>query len=190
MAEGMMIIGGSSSGKSQYAEELAEAMGRELGFPVYYLATARVIDEEFAERVERHRHRRPAAWETIEEPLNLAGALRGLGPKGVICLVDGVSTWMSNLLIENPGDQRVGDAEKEKRCLDQVHDFIAAWRSVDGLVIMVADEVGWDLQPEYELGRIFVNLNGRANQLLARHAREVIFIASGMPICMKGGING
>ena len=190
MAEGILIIGGSSSGKSQYAEELAEAMREKLNLPVYYLATARITDKEFAGRVERHRRRRPADWKTIEEPLDLAGALRSLNPGGVIWLVDGVGTWMSNLLIENPVGQRDWYAKREKQCLNRVGEFIAAWPSVEGLIIMVADEVGWDLLPEYELGRIFVDLNGRANQLLARNAKEVVLVASGVRLYVKGGING
>lgn len=187
MAEGIMIMGGSSSGKSQYAEEIAESAGENLGFPIIYLATARVVDEEFAGRVERHRQRRPAAWNTIEEQLDLARVLRSIGDKPVICLVDGVGTWISNMMIESLGAEGVWDARKQINCLSKVYDFIEALKEIDGLIIMVADEVGWDLVPEYELGRIFIDLNGLANQILAAAVGEVFLVLSGTPICLKGG---
>lgn len=187
MAEAIMILGGSSSGKSEYAENIVASLEKKLGFPVYYLATARVIDEEFADRVERHRQRRPSSWQTIEEQLDLARVLRGISKQPVICLVDGVATWMSNLMIESLGPEGIWDASHEEACLNKVYDFIASWNEADGVIIMVADEVGWDLMPEYELGRIFMDLNGRANQILAAAAAEMFFVSSGTPICLKGG---
>lgn len=188
MTRGIFVLGGSSSGKSQYAENMVASLEKELGFPVYYLATARVIDEEFAGRVERHRQRRPSSWKTIEEQLDLAGVLRSIGQQPLICLVDGVGTWISNLLIESMEIEKAWDAEKNDNCLKRVYEFVESWKGFDGIIVMVADEVGWDLLPDYELGRIFMDLNGQANQILAGAARETFFIAAGTPICMKGGI--
>lgn len=188
MAEGILVIGGSSSGKSQYAEALAEKIERETGFPVYYLATARVTDEEFAGRVERHRKRRPTWWATIEEPVDLAAVLQDNGRQPVIYLVDGVGTWISNLLFKTPEGQK-WDAKKQNLCLDKVREFVETWMFVEGVVIVVADEVGWDLDSKFELGRLFVDLNGEANQILAACSKEVFFVVSGIPVCMKGGVN-
>lgn len=182
-----MVLGGSSSGKSQYAENIVYSMEKKLGFPVYYLATARVIDEEFAERVKRHRQRRPSTWITVEEQLDLAGILRNPGHKPVIILVDGIGTWLSNLILNSLESEGLWDARMKDRCLRIVQDFIDSWQEIDGIVVMVADEVGWDLTPEYELGRIFMDLNGLANQILGRAARAMYFLTSGIPLCMKGG---
>lgn len=187
MARVIMVIGGSSSGKSQYAEEITAYMETQLGWPVYYLATARVTDEEFADRVERHLSRRPSAWSTIEEPLDPARVMLRIKHQPWICLLDGVGTWISNILIESMERERAWDGETEADCLKKVYDFIESLRGLDAVIVMVADEVGWDLAPGYELGRVFMELNGNVNQILARAANEVFLVASGNPVFLKGG---
>lgn len=187
MAQVIMVLGGSSSGKSRYAEQITASLETELGYPVYYLATARVVDEELAGRVERHRHRRPLAWNTIEEQLNLAEVLRRIGTQPLICLVDGIGTWISNILIESLNPARQGEAAKEAECLERVYEFVQSWPGIDGAVVLVADEVGWDLPPGNELGRIFMEWNGQANQILAGAAQDMVLVVSGIPVCLKGG---
>ncbi|MEN6390967.1 MAG: bifunctional adenosylcobinamide kinase/adenosylcobinamide-phosphate guanylyltransferase [Syntrophomonas sp.] len=189
MARVIMVLGGSSSGKSEYAEEITASLEAQLGGPVYYLATARVIDEELAGRVERHRLRRPFSWSTIEEPLNLAAVLPSLEPQPLICLVDGVGTWISNILIESLEPDKAWDARAELDCLQKIYDFIEALKEIDGAIVIVADEVGWDLLPVYKLGRVFMELNGLANQILAEASTDLVFVTSGTPVFVKGGIS-
>lgn len=188
MARIIVALGGSSSGKSQYAEDLTVSLEKKLGGPVYYLATARVIDQELAARVERHRQRRPSSWKTIEEPLNLAEVLSGIEPQPFICLVDGVGTWISNIMIEGHKPESAWDAGAEAACLQRVGDFIEALKRIEGVIVIVADEVGWDLPPVYELGRVFMDLNGLANQFLAEASTDLVFVASGTPVFVKGGM--
>ena len=97
------VTGGARSGKSGYALRLAAAAGA----PVVLIATAEARDDEMRERIEAHRRERPAAWRTVEEPLDLAGALRGLA-EDEFAIVDCLSLWVSNLL-EAPAACR-GDA--------------------------------------------------------------------------------
>ena len=92
------VTGGARSGKSGYALRLAA----EAGTPVALIATAEARDDEMRERIEAHRRERPAGWRTVEEPLDLAGALRGLA-SDEFAIVDCLSLWVSNLL-EGPND--------------------------------------------------------------------------------------
>jgi adenosylcobinamide kinase/adenosylcobinamide-phosphate guanylyltransferase len=188
MAEAVMILGGSGSGKSAYAEEMAAFLEQELGLGVCYLATGTIADEEFARRVALHRQRRPASWRTVEEGLDLAGALRGLGQGPLICLVDGIGTWVSNLLLQNADEEDwTWDAGQENQFLQRLQEFIEAWAGMEGVLILVADEAGMGVVPEYALGRAFRDLNGKANQMLAQAADTVYFVAAGLPLCLKGG---
>ena len=97
MAATIFITGGARSGKSRLAEGLALAYGAPLG----YLATGMAGDAEMAERIARHQARRGPAWTTIEEPLDLAGAIRAHEGSVKALLVDCVTLWLTNLLLKH-----------------------------------------------------------------------------------------
>lgn len=187
MAQVIMVLGGSSSGKSAYAEKLTREMEARQSWPVHYLATGTIWDDEFARRVELHRQRRPASWDTIEEPYDLAGVLRSHQNHPAIYLVDGIGTWVANLLFEEGESDWAWDDEKEKKCLLRLQDFIKTGARVTGAVIMVADETGSDMIPENQQARVFQKLNGLVNQVLAAAADSVYWMTSGLPLPLKGG---
>jgi adenosylcobinamide kinase / adenosylcobinamide-phosphate guanylyltransferase len=187
MAEAIMVLGGSSSGKSSYAENLARKMQEKYDCQVYYLATGTIWDEEFASRVEKHRQRRPDDWQTVEEPCDLAGVFNIIEDHFAIVMVDGVGTWLSNMMCRQSGENFEWNEAKEKSSLHAVLNFIDHWDRFNGIIIMVADEVGMEIVPEYYQARIFRDLNGQVNQILARKSSRVYFVAAGIPICLKGG---
>jgi adenosylcobinamide kinase/adenosylcobinamide-phosphate guanylyltransferase len=163
-----LVLGGARSGKSAYAEALVEAGGRGL-----YLATAEAGDAEMAERILSHRQRRGESWITVEEPLDLAGALkRHAAPERPI-LVDCLTLWLSNVMAA--GRDPDGEAEA-------LADGVS---KLAGPVVLVSNEVGLGLVPETPLGRTFRDHAGRLNQTIARIADRVVFIAAGLPLILK-----
>ena len=173
MAATIFITGGARSGKSRLAEELAQGYGEPLG----YLATGRAGDAEMTERIARHRARRGPAWLTIEEPLDLAGAIRAHEGSVNAFLVDCVTLWLTNLLLQD------GDAAKALRAVESLVRMMPGLRTP---LILVSNEVGMGIVPENGLARAFRDLAGEANELLARAADEVYVTFSGLPLKLKG----
>ncbi len=177
-----LILGGARSGKSRYAQSLCERSSQ-----VVYIATARAdeidSDREMRERVARHRADRPANWLTVEEPLDLSRAVRE-APVEATVLIDCVTLWVSNLMWEHR-DQTM--AAQEELILSRVDDLVLASRRPAGAgeIIIVSNEVGGGLTPDSPVGRAFRDLQGFANQRLARAADKMIFVVAGLPLLLK-----
>jgi len=177
MATTIFITGGARSGKSRFAEELAHRFGTPLG----YLATAQALDDEMAERVNKHRLRRGDAWQTMEEPLYLPQALASCDGTCKAVLVDCLTLWLSNLLFHY--EERQEDAEAH--IMEDVQRLAATLAGMRTPVIVVSNEVGQGIVPENRLARSFRDIAGQANQLLAAMADEVHIVISGIPLRLK-----
>lgn len=164
-----LVLGGARSGKSRYAEALAEARTSHC----IYLATATIGDEEMAARVAHHQVRRGSRWQTVEEPLDLVGALHRCAGTGSVVLVDCLTLWLSNLI----GAGR--DPEAETRHLT------TALPVLGGDVVFVSNEVGLGIVPDNALAREFRDAAGRMNQAIAAAAQAVVFMAAGLPMVLK-----
>ena len=163
-----LVLGGARSGKSRYAEGLIAALPP----PWIYVATAEAGDAEMAERIAVHRSRRGAAWQTIEAPHDLAGALAGAMVDAAV-LVDCLTLWLSNRMLANADPN--ADIDRLERALDE--------RS--GPVVLVANEVGSGIVPDNALGRRFRDLQGVLNQRLAARADRVVLMVAGLPLVVK-----
>lgn len=165
----IFITGGTRSGKSRYAQKRALALCET---PVY-IATARVEDDEFRQRVQRHIADRDARWSTIEEPVNLAG----LDVPAPVAVVDCLTLWLSNLMHETrePVHALLAIAQKQ---IDALTTSSKTW-------ILVSNEIGMGLHADTELGRRFVDLQGWVNQHAAQRAAEVVFMVAGLPMIVK-----
>lgn len=171
------ITGGARSGKSAFAEKLA------LGFPapLCYLATAQALDAEMGGRIVKHRQRRGDVWSTVEEPLLLHQTLSSLDGSHGAVLVDCVTLWLTNLLFQyeasgnNPEDLVLGEVRQ------------LAWLlpKLSTPVFLVSNEVGMGIVPENRLGRVFRDIAGQANQIIAAAADEVWMVVSGIPVRLK-----
>ena len=161
-----LVLGGARSGKSAYAERLIGDRG-------LYLATAEAGDDEMAERIRAHRERRGAGWETVEEPLDLAGALEQHAGADRPVLIDCLTLWLSNLMADGR------DVEAETRTL------IERLGAMPCPLVLVSNEVGLGLVPATPLGRAFRDNAGRLNQRVAAAADRVIFVAAGLPMTLK-----
>ena len=162
-----LVLGGARSGKSRYAETLAESQPG----PCLYLATAEAGDDEMAERIAQHKARRGARWRTLEEPLELAQGLSAARAGAV--LVDCLTLWLSNLLAAG----RDPEAEGARLC--------AALPGLAAPVIFVSNEVGLAIVPDNALARAFVDHAGRLHQRLAAQAQSVVFLVAGQALHVK-----
>ncbi len=178
MAEIILITGGSRSGKSGYAQKLAEAVPG----PRAYIATCPVADPEMARRVEKHRESRKASdWETIEETVDLAGAIRRSAAYRVL-LVDCLTLWVNNLLYEVHGR---GEVFTEEAMAVRCREVIDACGAFPGTVLFVTNELGMGIVPDSETARRFRDCAGRCNQLFAGAAGTVTLVVSGLPLQLK-----
>ncbi len=162
-----LVLGGARSGKSAYAESFIEAAGGGV-----YLATAEALDAEMQDRVQIHKRRRGDQWRTVEEPLDLSGALRTNGDSPI--LVDCLTLWLSNIMAADR------DIEYETKAL------ISTVSECKAPVVMVSNEVGLGIVPDNAFARSFRDQAGRMNQQLAAVADRVVFVAAGLPLVMKG----
>ena len=170
-----LVLGGVRSGKSAFAEGLA---GQAKG-PVLYLASGLAADEEMEERIRRHRTSRPSEWITIEEPLNLAGPLKGV--TGSV-LIDSLDVWLANMMMEHK-DLSGGDIEKF--VLRHLDGLLKVVDKASAAITLVSSEVGLGLVPVEPLGRRFQDLLGTINQHLAARADRVFMVVAGIPTQIK-----
>jgi adenosylcobinamide kinase / adenosylcobinamide-phosphate guanylyltransferase len=163
-----LVIGGARSGKSRYAEGLIAAQLP----PWTYVATAEAGDHEMIARIRTHRKRRGAHWRTVEAPRDLQAAL-ATGAGGPV-LVDCLTLWLSNLMLAEM------DVEQEIEKLETALTAAAA------PVVLVANEVGLGIVPEFPLGRRFRDMQGMLNQRMAARADRVVLTVAGLPLAVKG----
>jgi adenosylcobinamide kinase/adenosylcobinamide-phosphate guanylyltransferase len=159
-----VLLGGARSGKSQLALRLAEHSGA----PVVFIATGEAGDAEMAERIARHRGERPAAWTTVEEPVELERALASL-PADATAVVDCLSLWVSNV-IDSQTDEAIDAAATAAASA-------AAARA--GLTIAVSNEVGLGIVPLNGLARRYRDVLGRVNATWVEAAAESYFVVAG-----------
>jgi adenosylcobinamide kinase/adenosylcobinamide-phosphate guanylyltransferase len=166
----MLVLGGARSGKSAFAERRVQDSGRKL----VYLATATPGDNEMQTRIAHHRFRRGDGWRTIEEPLELTQTLARESAADCAVLVDCLTLWLSNIMHTGR------DIETETR-------HLAEWlRHAQNPVVLVSNEIGLGLVPETPIGRRFRDAQGRLNQAVAAAVANVVFVAAGLPLCLKG----
>ena len=186
-----LILGGARSGKSTYAEERAKDAG---GDSVLYVATSETKDEEMQQRVEKHRADRPSGWETVEASRNVAQAIRQERSAAKVILLDCMTFLVANHLMDaaapedDPFDAPSSDpfdAQIEADVVAEVEAIIAYMNESDAEILVVSNEVGLGVVPPYELGRAYRDILGRANQVLARHADEVLLLVAGIPMQVK-----
>jgi adenosylcobinamide kinase / adenosylcobinamide-phosphate guanylyltransferase len=177
-----LILGGARSGKSSFAQKLAGS----LKGSVVYVATATAGDEEMKNRIAVHRAERPESWGTLEAPQQVGQSILKLDPRPDTILIDCMTLLVSNAILAQE------DAENEMLAQAAVKSelemLVSAYSRMDSNWIVVSNEVGLGLVPEYRLGRIYRDCLGRTNQELARIADTVLFLVAGIPMAFKGRI--
>lgn len=161
------VIGGARSGKSAYAQRIAQGCGGKVAF----IATCKPHDEEMKKRVRLHRQFRPAGWKTFEEPQDPSSLLKQAGTRFDCIIIDCLTILVSNLMFEGA---------KEKEIENKVKKLLNVLGNVEAESVIVSNEVGLGIVPENKLARDFRDIAGRANQLVAEKADEVFFMVSGL----------
>ena len=164
-----LVLGGARSGKSRHAEGLVTAAAP----PWIYVATAQAFDEEMTARIAEHRSRRADGWRTIEAPLDLAAAIAANGHSDQIMLIDCLTLWLSNVMLEG--------RDVDMAC-DTLVDALAA---LPGPIVAVSNEVGLGIVPDNALARRFRDAQGRLNQMVAARADRVVLMTAGLPLALR-----
>ena len=180
MANVILILGGARSGKSSYAQSLAEETGKSVTF----LATAQALDDEMSMRIQKHKVERPAHWQTNEVPLDIADHIKEIQSEVVI--IDCITLFLSNLLMEFVKDDLVEEAPFMQAVQKEIEELLSAIHESKHDWLIISNEVGMGLVPPYQMGRVYRDGLGWANQTLAREADKVIFMVAGIPLFVKG----
>lgn len=186
MSKITLITGGARSGKSSFGEKLAMLKKER----VAYIATAIPFDDEMKSRIQYHRLQRPQSWHTFEAYRDLDSAIRDYDDDHFdIILLDCVTIMITNLMLEKDCDwDHLGQdeiLELETMIRIEFNKLIVYIKKTSLHLIIVTNELGMGLVPEYPLGRIFRDIAGRINQMLAETSDEVYFIVSGIPLQIK-----
>lgn len=171
----ILVLGGARSGKSTFAQQLAQRIGER----ILFVATAEVTDQAMQERIERHRAERPLTWPTIEEPLYLDRVLQA-HPQYDVILIDCLSLWINNLMFYQ--DKQLPDTVKESCILDTTSRLLDVHAQIQATLILVSNEVGMGIVPPSPLGRAFRDLQGRVNHLVTSRADRVYLVIAGLAV--------
>jgi len=201
----ILVLGGARSGKSKFAQDLAKNFGEK----VLFVATGAPLDEEMTLRIEAHKRSRPKSWQTLEISVNVGQSLPRESGDAEVVLLDCLTLLVSNVILKPlnfgssegevednylgslkappPRHRQLSEAISEAEIqvmteLEQLIDFIDKYK---GNFIVVSNEVGLGLVPENNLGRVYRDLLGNANQFLAQHATDVYFMVSGIPVKVR-----
>ena len=172
--ETLFVIGGCRSGKSGHALKAAESF---IGEKKIFIATCIPLDDEMRNRVAQHRKERSRSWCTIEAPTHLPDAIVDNSRDATVLLVDCLTLWINNLLLESENDEKI---------LEQIADLIQAIEKADCPIVLVSNEVGTGIVPENKLARKFKDLAGAVNQAVAKQADKVVWLVAGIPVTIKG----
>ena len=179
----ILILGGARSGKSYFAQKLAQ----ELGKPVLFVATAVAGDEEMKQRIEEHQRARPAGWSTLEVTTHVGNQISQKIGEAQVVIVDCITLLVNNIFSQciDQTSEQIDASLIEKKVTSEISELIECINHIDASFIMVTNEVGMGLVPANKMGRLYRDLLGKANQLLAQGVDEVYLMAAGLPVQIK-----
>jgi adenosylcobinamide kinase/adenosylcobinamide-phosphate guanylyltransferase len=182
----ILVTGGARSGKSTYAERLAQRSGRS----VAYIATATAGDDDMRDRIARHQAARPATWQTIEEPLHLADAVHQAASLADIILLDCITVWLSNWLLLQDELSSVESTPASVYSEGALQEIEALLKEAQALntqqrLLIVTNEVGLGIVPAFALGRVYRDVLGTVNRRLAQEAARVYLLVAGLAVDIK-----
>jgi len=201
-----LVLGGVRSGKSRWAQQLAEAVEH-----VAYVATAQAIDDEMRQKIRRHQEDRPAHWTTFEEPLELAQVLTNHAAEFDLMLVDCLTVFVANLLMdaeehpwanvqisqqiseqtsEHTFEVTAAQTSEQNSITERTQNLLQALRTAPVSIVLVSNEVGSGVVPPFPSGRKYRDALGELNQRVAAIADNVVLMVAGLPLVLKGTLNG
>jgi adenosylcobinamide kinase/adenosylcobinamide-phosphate guanylyltransferase len=175
----LFVLGGCRSGKSQHALDLAEPMPAE---EKIFIATCVPQDEEMKQRVNNHQKQRGRKWQTVEAPVKLPQAITDHARENAVVVVDCLTLWMNNLLMEHDELHYAREHYAEA----QIDELTRAVDAAHGTVVLVSNEVGTGIVPENKLARTYRDLIGTLNQAVAKAVDRVVWVVAGIAVTIKG----
>ncbi|MDP3878702.1 MAG: bifunctional adenosylcobinamide kinase/adenosylcobinamide-phosphate guanylyltransferase [Dehalococcoidales bacterium] len=179
----ILITGGVRSGKSHFAQELA----RDSGELVLFVATAAAGDDEMRQRIEEHRRSRPAAWRTLEVTTHVGDRIPQRIGRAKIVIIDCITLLVSNCFGQyaDANEERIDVALVEQEVTREIGELVECISRLEAGFVIVTNEVGAGLVPPNQMGRLYRDLLGKANQLLAQQVDEVYLMVAGLPLRVK-----
>jgi adenosylcobinamide kinase / adenosylcobinamide-phosphate guanylyltransferase len=176
------ILGGARSGKSSHAQHLAQKLAQQSGGRITFIATAQALDEEMSARIKKHREERPAEWTTMEIPQDIPAYLRENPSQTDIYLLDCITLLANNMFMKFIQGDQVNE-EKARLVLEKEIDELLAYIHAHAEEwIVISNEVGLGLVPPYQMGRVYRDLLGWANQRFAGEADHVLWMVAGIAV--------
>jgi adenosylcobinamide kinase/adenosylcobinamide-phosphate guanylyltransferase len=176
------ILGGARSGKSSFAQKLAEQSGKSVTF----IATAQAFDDEMSARIQKHRTERHAGWTTLEIPSGIAAHLREHPTQTDLVLLDCITLLVTNLIMQHTKDDVADEQQSTQSVENEVSGLLAYMHESEQEWILISNEVGLGLVPPYQMGRVFRDLLGMANQKIASAADVAYWMVAGIPVPIDG----
>jgi adenosylcobinamide kinase/adenosylcobinamide-phosphate guanylyltransferase len=168
----ILITGGVRSGKSSFGERLSKKLGKEF----VYVATSIPFDKEMKQRVKKHKENRSKIWKVIEEPINVIKVLKKEDKKGKVILLDCLTLLITNWLMKK---------YKENSIEKKIKEIAEFCKNCSSSVVIISNEVGMGIVPKNKLSRLFRDIQGKSNQILAKYADNVYFMVAGLPMRLK-----
>jgi adenosylcobinamide kinase / adenosylcobinamide-phosphate guanylyltransferase len=183
----MLLLGGARSGKSHFAQEYA----RQNAQKVLFVATATAGDEDMLHRIEQHKKSRPATWTTLEAPDHLAKEIQETFSDEDLVIIDCITLLINNIFSRYNENQfeNIPDSILEDQVISEIGELISCLNEVPASFVLVSNEVGLGIVPDNRMSRLYRDLLGRANQMLAQKADEVYLMVAGIPLRAKSSKN-
>ena len=182
----VLILGGARSGKSRLAQEIAQQLGEK----VLFVATGAPLDEEMRLRIEEHRKKRPRSWRILEAGVDVGQKIMTQIGDAEVVIVDCITLLVSNVMLsagheDSVEPDQIDYASAESKIMAEIDGLIRCINSAKAAFIVVSNEVGMGLVPDHRSGRVYRDLLGKANQLLAQQADDVYLMVAGVPWQLK-----
>ena len=179
----ILLIGGARSGKSSFAQVLALKLDK----PVLFVATAEAGDEEMRYRIEQHQKARPSAWRTLEVTTHIGSQIKQEIGEAQVVIIDCITLLVNNIFgkYSHQNTEEIDVPLIEKKFTDEISELVVGINQIDADFIIVTNEVGTGLVPANKVGRLYRDLLGKANQILAQRADEIYLMVAGLPLPIK-----
>ncbi|MCP4162664.1 MAG: bifunctional adenosylcobinamide kinase/adenosylcobinamide-phosphate guanylyltransferase [Deltaproteobacteria bacterium] len=179
----VLVLGGTKTGKTSFAENRAKSLEKSESIPVYYIATANPIDDEMCVRIKKHQEKRSANWKTIEEPVDVSKAINRISNGKSVIILDCLTLLMTNLLFEK--GENCPREEAEKVVFSEIDKIVAESEKKDSEIIIISNQVENGLVSEYKWARMFQDIAGITHQKLGSAAEKVYLMNAGIALQIK-----
>ena len=178
-----LIIGGARSGKSRFAQALAQKLGES----VLFVATGVAGDEEMKQRIEEHQKARPAAWRTLEVTTHVGSQIPKKIGRAQVVIIECITLLVNNIFGQytDQTNKQIDTPLIEQKVTSEISELLDCINHIDASFIIVSNEVGTGLVPANRMSRLYRDLLGKANQLLAQRADEVYLMVAGLTVQIK-----